>query len=241
MSLKKKVAIVQSNYLPWKGYFDLIDTVDEFVLLDDVQFTKRDWRNRNQIKSPSGLIWLTVPVKSKGRFSQPINETEIDYSRNWQIEHWKSIELNYRRAPFFGWVESWLRYPLLSSTFRTVSDLNEALLKLICSKVGVQTTITRSSAYPTAADRSQRLLEICAASGASEYLSGPAAAVYLDTELFETRGIHVNWFSYDRYPEYPQLWGGFVHQVSVLDLLLNCGPSSYKHIKKLCIANNSSF
>lgn len=226
----RRVAIVQSNYIPWKGYFDLIASVDTFVLYDDMQYTRRDWRNRNQIKTPQGLCWLTVPVRSKGRYEQRINETEID-GQEWVREHWRSLELNYRRAPHFAEVSARLRPFYEEGRFSMLSDLNRALLEWGCGELGIQSRIVPSSDYTLRDGKSERLADLCQQLGGEVYVSGPAARDYLDPAPFTERGIAVEWFNYQDYPDYPQLWGEFVAGVSILDLLFNCGPDAARYMK----------
>jgi hypothetical protein len=227
----KKVAIVQSNYIPWKGYFDLIASVDEFVLYDDMQFTRRDWRNRNLIKTAQGLKWLTVPVVVKGRFEQPIRETRIQEG-DWARVHLNSFRSNYARAACFSEVFDLLT-PAYEERHDTISTLNRRLIELVCSYLGITTRISHSWDYASAAGRSERLADICAQAGATVYVSGPAARAYLDEGVFAARGIKVEWFDYNGYPQYPQLWTGFEHGVSIVDLLFNCGseaPRFMKHV-----------
>jgi hypothetical protein len=226
----KRVAILQSNYIPWKGYFDLIAYVDEFILYDDMQYTRRDWRNRNQIKTPDGLQWLTVPVKSKGNFHQAIKDTEIDGAK-WQLEHWKAIQRNYARTKHFSDYSSELEKLYKRSDFNTISDLNRAFIDWINAKLNIETKITKSSDYSLIEGKSERLANLCTQAQATEYVSGPSAKDYLDESIFEKQGIEVTWFDYAGYPEYPQLWGEFAHNLSVLDLLLNCGPDSANYMK----------
>lgn len=221
----KKVAIVQSNYIPWKGYFDMIASVDEFILFDEMQYTRRDWRNRNKIKTPQGLQWLTVPVRVKGKFHQTINETEIEGS-DWAGDHWRSLVANYRRAPHFSLVSAWLEPHYQPMTETSLSVLNERFLRAICVRLDIDTPITRCEHYGMIEGKSERLADLCLSAGATTYVSGPAARDYLDYQPFESRGIAVEWFDYARYPEYPQLWGHFEHGVSALDLLFNCGPDA---------------
>ncbi|ROZ79118.1 WbqC family protein [Ramlibacter sp. WS9] len=230
----KKIAIVQSNYIPWKGYFDLIAMVDEFVLFDDMQYTRRDWRNRNRIKTPQGVQWLSVPVLAKGKYNQKINETEID-GTGWAVTHWRGLEQNYRRAAHFETVARWLEPLYRSSAARThLSVLNRCLLEAICAFLGIRTVISSSADYLLSEGKSERLADICAQAGADEYISGPGAKDYLDPAVFEERGIGVRWFDYSGYREYSQLWGAFVHEVTVLDLLFNCGknaPDFMRHVR----------
>ncbi|MBK0391932.1 WbqC family protein [Ramlibacter algicola] len=228
--MSRRVAIVQSNYLPWKGYFDLMASVDEFVLYDDVQYTRRDWRNRNQIKTPQGLQWLTVPVKVKGKYTQAIRDTGIDLGTPWAADHLKAIALNYRRAPHFGDVMPWLE-GLYADLPPMLSQLNERLLRAIAARLDLSTRLTDSSQYRLEGDKSERLASIAQQAGASVYVSGPAARSYLDESVFHARGMTVEWFDYSGYAEYPQLWGDFVHAVSVVDLLLNCGPDASRFLK----------
>jgi hypothetical protein len=230
----KKIAIVQSNYIPWKGYFDLIAMVDEFVLFDDMQYTRRDWRNRNQIKTPQGVQWLTVPVVVKGKYTQKIKETEID-GVDWAALHWKAFEQNYRRAPHFDEIAGWLKPLYLSSAGAShLSTLNRRLIEAVCGYLGIRTRISNSSDYVLPEDKTERLADICVQAGAGEYVSGPAAKDYIDEAVFEEKGIGLRWFDYSGYREYPQLWGEFAHEVTVLDLLFNCGeraPDFMRHVK----------
>ena len=223
----KRVAILQSNYVPWKGYFDLIASVDEFVFYDDMQYTRRDWRNRNRIKTPTGLQWLTVPVLTKGRFEQSIRETPIDGDA-WVDHHWKALELNYRRAPAFAATAAWLE-PLLRQPWTHLSVLNRALVEAVCVRLGIATRLSASWDYAPQGGRSERLASICAQAGATVYVSGPSARDYLDEAAFARCGVAVEWFDYAGYPPYPQLWGAFEPAVSILDLLFNCGADARRH------------
>ena len=223
----KRIAILQSNYLPWKGYFDLIAAVDEFVLLDDVQFTKNDWRNRNLIKTPQGVQWLSVPV------GQDIHRRirDVELKSHCQERHWKTLECNYRRADHFAEIAAWLEPLYRARTHRDLSSLNRCFIEAICRYLGITTRIHDSAEYPLCEGRSQRLVELCTRLGAGEYVTGPAARAYLDTAAFAGRDIRVRWFDYDGYPPYRQLWGEFVHQVSIVDLLFNCGPESVRYMR----------
>lgn len=226
----KKVAIVQSNYIPWKGYFDMIASVDEFVLYDDMQYTKRDWRNRNQIKTPTGTQWLTVPVKVKGKFFQSIRETEIDGDK-WCMDHWKALHQNYRRAAHYSTLAESLEPILLQQSYTHLSVLNRTLIEWVCLKLKVATSISSSSDYELCEGRTERLLNIAKQAGASTYVSGPAAREYLSEEMFRDAGITVEWFDHSGYPTYPQLWGPFTHGVTILDVLFNCGDDATHYMK----------
>jgi hypothetical protein len=230
MPAVKKVAIVQSNYIPWKGYFDLIASVDEFVLYDDMQYTRRDWRNRNRIKTPQGPQWLTVPVRASGRYHQTILETEID-GTDWAGDHWRALTLNYRRAPHFEAIAGWLEPIYLGAPHTHLSALNRQLIEAVCAYLGITTVLRNSWDYTLADGKSERLADLVRQAGGTDYVSGPAARDYLDEAVFAERGLRVHWFDYGGYPTYPQLWGDFVHELSVLDLLFHCGPQSARHMK----------
>ena len=226
----KRIAIVQSNYIPWKGYFDMIAAVDEFILYDDMQYTRRDWRNRNQIKTAHGVQWLTIPVKVKGKYHQTIRETEIAGSQ-WAQHHWKALLQNYRTAPYFSEIAAWLE-PLYGAEPPThLSQLNRRLIEAVCAYLGIKTTISNSWDYPLSEGKSERIADLCAAAGGAEYISGPTAKDYIQEAIFAERGIALTWFDYTQYPSYPQLWGNFTHGVTILDLLFNCGKDSYRYMR----------
>jgi hypothetical protein len=226
----KKVAILQSNYIPWKGYFDMIAAVDEFILYDDMQYTRRDWRNRNQIKTPQGLKWLTVPVLVKGKYHQIIRDTKID-GTDWAAVHWKSLVQNYRRAPHFEEIAAWLEPIYLREPFDHISPLNRRFIEAICDYLGIKTSITNSWDYNLVDGKTERLANLCAQAGGTEYISGPAAKDYVKEQVFHDMGIKLSWFDYAGYPEYQQLWNGFTHGVTILDLLFNCGNEAPRYMR----------
>lgn len=226
----KKVAILQSNYIPWKGYFDLIASVDEFVLYDDMQYTRRDWRNRNQIKTSQGVQWLTVPVVVKGKYFQRIRETEID-GDSWAQAHWKTLSQNYRRAAHFEEIASWLEPLYVNARQKHISELNRQFIEAICCFLEIKTRIRSSSEFDLHEGKTERLAGICEQVGAREYVSGPSAKDYMDEKIFQDAGIGVSWFEYNGYPEYPQLWGAFTHHVTILDVLFNCGPETPRYMR----------
>lgn len=226
----KKVAILQSNYIPWKGYFDMIAAVDEFILYDDMQYTRRDWRNRNKIKTPQGPVWLTVPVKVKGQYFQKIRDTEIDGAA-WAATHWKSLAQHYARAPHFKEIREWLEPLYMERSYSHLSVLNRTLLEAVCRYLGIGTWISNSWDYTLVDGKTERLADLCRQAGGTEYISGPAAKDYIDEQIFTDSGIKLTWFDYEGYPEYPQLWGEFTHFVSILDLLFNCGKDSPRYMR----------
>lgn len=227
----KRIAILQSNYLPWKGYFDLMAYVDEFVFYDEVQYTKSDWRNRNRIKTPQGLQWLTVPVRFDFRHRTPVCDVEIADDR-WQAVHWKTIELNHARAPHVATATALLAPFYRGEPQRRLSHWNRHSTEAIARFLGIGTHLVDSTVYPSSAgDPTQRLVDICVQAGATHYVSGPAARAYLRESAFADRGISVEWFDYDGFPPYPQLWGDFEPRVSVIDLLFNCGHHAARYLR----------
>lgn len=226
----KRIAIVQSNYIPWKGYFDLIASVDEFILYDDMQYTRRDWRNRNQIKTPEGLHWLTVPVLVKGKYHQTIRETQIQ-GTEWALNHWKTLAHCYRRSAHFESIAAWLEPIYRNSHHTHLSTLNRQLIEAICQYLNIKTTLSNSWDYPPGEGKSERLANLCVHASGTTYVSGPAAKSYLDPTAFTQKGLDLVWFDYSGYPVYPQTWGDFKHEVSILDLLFNCGSDSPQFMK----------
>jgi len=223
-----KVAVLQSNYIPWKGYFDIIHDVDLFIFYDDVQYTRNDWRNRNRIKSPQGSAWLTIPVR--GGPSDLICEVGFADPR-WQQRHWRSLSQAYARAPFFDRFRGLLENVYLGSNWESLSALNQHLVRLIAGNaLGIQTRFADSRAYGAVGTKQERLLDLLAKCAATSYVSGPAARAYIDESRFADAGIDIVWKDYAGYPVYRQLSEPFEHAVSVLDLLFNVGPDAAQHI-----------
>jgi len=227
---KKRVAIVQSNYIPWKGYFDLIHSVDEFILYDTVQYTRRDWRNRNRIKTPRGPAWLTIPVDVKGKYLQRICDTVIS-EPGWTISHWETLRLFYAKAPHFVEYRDELEELYRGCRETHLSRINHRFLSAICVMLGIRTPLTYWDETGLPEEKTERLVALCERAGAGLYLSGPAAKVYLRTELFLARGIEVAFFDYTGYPEYDQLYPPFTHEVTVLDLLFMAGRNAPSYMK----------
>ena len=204
--------------------------MDEFIIYDDVQFTKNDWRNRNQIKTPRGLEWLSVPVGQK--ISRSIRDVEIA-THEWQAQHWNKLKENYKATPHFEEIAVWLRPLYLEQTHTNLSQMNRRFIEAICAYLGITTKLSWSWDYTLIGGKTERLVALCKQAGASDYLSGPAAKDYLDVALFTQQNIQVHWFTYAGYPQYTQLFGAFEHSVSVLDLLFNCGNESPNYMKQV--------
>lgn len=228
--MSKKVSILQSNYIPWKGYFDIINMVDEFILYDDRQYTRRDWRNRNKIKTPNGLQWLTIPVNVKGKYYQKICETTIS-EKNWNQSHWRTIVHNYSKAKYFAEYKDFFEELYLGTNEIYLSLLNYRFLKAICNLLNIKTTFSWSMDYEIIEGKSERLVHLCQQAGAIEYLSGPSAKDYIDENLFQHAGIKLTFMEYSGYLEYSQLYPPFVHEVSIIDLIFNEGPNATKYLK----------
>jgi len=226
----RKVAILQSNYIPWKGYFDLIQMVDEFVLFETAQYTRRGWRNRNVIKARDGLLWLTIPVAVKGRYLQTIQETEVS-EPSWKEHHWKTIQHNYARAPFFDAYRARFEELYLGCEEKLLSLVNYRFLTAICDILGVKTHFSWSSDYARIEGKTERLVEWCKHLKATEYFSGPAARDYINASLFAKEGIALRYMDYYGYPEYRQLYPPFHHEVSIIDLIFNEGPNAKHYMK----------
>lgn len=226
----KKVAILQSNYIPWKGYFDIINSVDEFIFLDEVQFTRRDWRNRNLIKTSNGLLWLTIPVNVKNNFTIPINEVVVS-DQQWRKKHWASILNNYSKAPYFKIFKDRVEQLFLDEKESYLSKINFSFIQAINEMLGIKTKLGWSTDYAHHEGKNERLISLCEAAGATEYLSGPAAKDYIQEDMFLAKGIMVNWMDYSGYHEYPQFHPPFEHGVTVLDLLFHTGLDAKEYMK----------
>ncbi len=226
----KVVAIIQSNYIPWKGYFDLIRRADDFVIYDQVQYTKNDWRNRNRLKTVNGTIWLTIPVRHV-HLDQRIMDTHTADS-TWRMKHWKTIRQAYAKTPFFPTYADELERLYLEETETNLSRINQTFIETIARWLRLTTIIHAPGAFELSSeDRTERLVDICSRLGAAEYLSGPSAKDYLDVDRFKQKGISVRWMNYDGYPIYSQPHGAFDHYVSILDLLFCTGPRAADYFK----------
>lgn len=224
------IAIVQSCYIPWKGYFDLINRSDKFILYDCVQYTSYDWRNRNQIKTQHGLHWLTIPVTHIAQ-SQRIIET-VCADKEWPALHLKTLQRNYTKAPYFSEYFDAVEalYHQCPDTY--LSEINHHFLSGINNILGIHTPlVTLREHIDDSGDKTDKLVAICKYFGATKYLSGPSAKTYLDFTKFDRAGIAIEWMEYD-YPEYDQLYPPFIHEVSILDLLFHTGANAMNYITR---------
>lgn len=224
----KKVAILQSNYIPWKGYFDLIAKADVFVIYDEVQYTKNDWRNRNIILTHNGPQWITIPVRIES-LNQKINETKV-FLENWNKKHMNTLIVNYNKAPYFNFYKEAI-FDLYSNPSQYLSEINGKFIREICKILGIDTQIIDSKELDLKGDRNERLIEACKKLNASTYISGPAAKNYLDEKAFNNNNLNVDWMDYSGYLPYKQLHEPFVNGVSILDLIFNTGPDAPQYLK----------
>ncbi|MGO4170873.1 WbqC family protein [Bosea sp. TAF32] len=231
-----RVAIIQSSYIPWRGFFAAVALCDTFVFFDSVQFTRRDWRTRNAIKTSQGVHWLSVPIMQKGNFHAPIDGVRIA-DPNWWRTHLKSIEVAYRRAPHFDDIFPFVRQLFESvADLPTLSDVNQTMTTALCRALRIETRFVRDIDLLPREDMAamrptERLVKLSAVAGARAYLSGPSAKSYLDEGEFHALGIRVEWMDYSRFGEpYPQIWGAFAPAVSIVDTLLNLGLAQTRAI-----------
>lgn len=230
--MTKKIAISQSNYIPWKGYFDNIAQVDEFILYDDMQYTKRDWRNRNKIKTPQGLKWMSIPVEVKGKFSQKIRDTKIS-DTNWCKNHLALLKQNYSKSTSYKKAILFIEeLYLAANNFKTISEINYHFITNICKYLNINTKISFSSEYKLLEEgKTERLVDLCKQLQGDVYYTGSAAKNYMNTVLFGNESIEVKYYDYSGYTEYNQLHGEFEHGVSVLDLIFNEGDNATNFLK----------
>lgn len=212
----------QPAYLPWLGYFDKIASADIFVFLDNVQFEKNSFTNRNRIKTPHGAMWLTAPVKLKGHIESTILETRVDDSQPWRAKHLKSIAANYRKSPFFDTLFPKLE-AILTAPKDSLAELCWTQLHFWLGELDIRTKIVRASSLPVASRKSDLVLDLCRHFGADHYISGAIGRDYLNEPAFAALGIRIEYQEY-RHPIYPQLWGAFAPYMGVVDYLMNVGP-----------------
>jgi hypothetical protein len=227
-----RVAIVQSCYVPWKGYFDLIRSADHFILLDDVQYSRGDFRNRNRIKTAAGLKWLTIPLRHSGTFPAVIRDMRIA-DPAWAAGHFETIRQAYRASPGWALLETWAREELLATRAETLTEVNDRLLRSLCKLLRIQTPITQSTEHGVTCDNAtERVVRLCQSVGATRYVSGPSARGYLEEERFAEAGIGLEYFDYSGYPEYAQPHGAFEHHVSIVDTIACLGSDAFRALER---------
>jgi hypothetical protein len=218
------ISIHQPNYLPWCGFFHKMSLCDRFVLLDTVPFSKNSFQNRCRIKSVQNVQWLTVPVSTSGHFAQHTNEVALSFPAQTLLKHLRTIEQNYSHAPHFQFLYERIE-PIYRQKWELLADFCSALISALAKALSIQTPLIKASELPVKGTRSDLLLDICHATDANQYISGPSGRNYLDLSIFEKAGIRVQFHEFN-HPRYPQLYDEFEKGLSVIDLLANCGPSS---------------
>lgn len=225
------LGMIQSNYIPWRGYFDFIKSSDIFIIYDDVQYTRKDWRNRNIIKTANGPAWLTVPVIHSLSAPALVQDSLISYKENWIKKHIGTITLAYQKAPYFKRYSQDF-FDILNSRHETISKLNVAIIQWAMNDLEIKTPIKFSKDFDPAGTRTDRILDIISKVEATSYLVGPSARSYIEVDKFKAAGIGLEFKGYS-YPDYPQLHGPFDPKVSIIDLIFNCGPDSKNYIDSL--------
>lgn len=223
------VSIHQPNFLPWIGYFYKIVKSDIFVFLDNVQYTKNSFINRNKIKIPQGDIWLTVPISFK--FGQLINEVKINNKTDWREKHLKTLEMNYKRTYFYEDVFKIIKETYYLKNWQNLSDFNISIIKTITSYLGLNKSIIKSSSLDVQGKSTKLLIQIVKKVGGNAYLSGFGGIKYQEEELFKKEGIKLVYYNFTS-PIYKQLWSKFIPNLSIIDLLFNYGKKSINVILK---------
>lgn len=224
------IGILQPGYLPWLGFFEQIYRSDMFVFYDDVQYDKNGWRNRNRIRTASGVQWLTVPVLLKNESKQIIKDVKINNQENWRKKHLTSIRTNYSKGEYFNDY-----FPLLEKIYARewnyLIDLNMELVYVLCDMLGLKKPFKFSSELDVEGDKNSRLVNICNKLGANKFYEGQTGKEYINMDVFKSAGIEVEFQNY-KHPEYSQLYGDFIPYLSVIDLLFNEGSQSLEIITK---------
>ncbi|MBN1383316.1 MAG: WbqC family protein [Elusimicrobia bacterium] len=223
------ISVHQPQYLPWLGYLHKISKSDAFVYLDNVQYKKREFQNRNRIRTKEGWIWLTVPVITKGKYHQKIFEVGIDNDDLWCNSHWESIKLNYSKAEHFSEHRDFFEN-IYSNKWEKLIDLNIKIIGYLLKVFEIKTPVYYESKLGTTETSTDRIIQICKKLNADEYLSGRGGKDYMEENKFEESGIKLIWQEF-KHPEYKQVYDGFQPYMSAVDLLFNHGPESIGILK----------
>jgi hypothetical protein len=221
------ISIHQPQYMPWLGFFEKMSRADVFVLLDDVQYKKNEWQNRNQIKTAQGKLWITVPVMY--HYPERIIDVKLNNDIAWQKQQRKTIELAYAKSPFMDNYTAFLD-EVFYQKWERLDQINVFTVKKLAELLGIKTKIICSSEFSLTTSSTPRLVEICKVLSADTYIAGKGGDGYLNTTLFDEANIKLEFQEY-QHPVYPQLYGEFVPNLSILDLLFNCGEKSLEILK----------
>lgn len=224
-----KAAVMQSNYLPWKGYFDIIHDVDLFIYYDEVQYTKNDWRNRNKIYTPSGIQWLTLPCGYD--IHRSIYEVKLKNDINWQAKHFEMIKRSYINSPYWNKYKDFIEYIYIEKKWEHLVELNRYCIETISKDfLGIKTIFKDSRSYTSMGVKSEKLLSLLTNAGIKTYVSGPAAINYINENEYMKAGIEILWKDYSNYPFYSQQFTPNIYDLSILDLLFNTGDEAPYYI-----------
>ena len=228
--MANKIIITQSNYIPWKGYFTTMKKATHIILYDDAQYTRRDWRNRNKIITQKGPTWLTIPIDVKGKFDQKVNEAKVK-NNQWPIDHWNKIRENYKKAPCFKQYSKYFEDIYLKQLpkYEYLSDINRIMLKECINLLDIKIEVLDSRDFDIRGGKTGKLINICKDLEANEYFTGPAAKGYMEESLFDENNIKLTYYDLENFPEYKQMWKGFSHHVSILDMFFNLGDETNKY------------
>tara|TARA_B100000676_G_C17933421_1_gene762218 strand:- start:96 stop:791 length:696 start_codon:yes stop_codon:yes gene_type:complete len=228
--MSNKIIITQSNYIPWKGYFTSMKKATHVILYDNAQYTRRDWRNRNKIITPNGPSWLSIPIDVKGKFHQKINEARVKDNK-WSLDHWNKIVQNYKKAPCFDEYSIHFKdlYTKQLCEYEYLSDINRVMLQKCIDLLDIEIKVLDSREFDIRGGKTEKLINLCNDLEANEYFTGPAAKGYMEEDLFEKNNIKLTYYDLDGFPTYKQLWDGFDHYVSVLDMFFILGSETKEH------------
>ena len=224
-----KVLVTQSNYIPWKGYFHNIALSDVFIIYDDMQYTKRDWRNRIKVKTANGLQWLSIPVEVKGKYFQKINETKVS-DMQWNLKHWNALSNHYRKAPLFAEHKDWAESLYCDCTTPWLTEINCHFIEAVMKKLGIETQVRDSREFLLEGDKTEKLVGLCEELQASTYITGPAAKNYMDEAPFNQKGIEIVYADYGQYPIYEQIHPPFEHGVTIWDVMFHCALDELNYL-----------
>lgn len=214
----------QPVYIPWLGLFHKIALADKFVIFDTVQYLKKDWHNRNKIKTSQGPVWLTVPVLTHGKFDQSLTDVVINNAIDWRKKHFKTIELNYRKTPFFYRYIGFFKR-IYGQEWEKLVDINDVMLRFFLNELNIDVEIVYGHDLNLEGTKSDLVLDMCKKMDADEYIFGALGCDYAEVDKFKKAGVKVIFQDY-HHPEYQQMYNGFEPYLSVIDLLFNCGEKS---------------
>ena len=225
-----KIVITQSNYIPWKGYFDLINYADKFIFFDEVQYTRRNWRNRNLLNDGKNKKWITLPVNNKGNYNEKISNIVVK-DENWVNHHLKIFKHYYSKSEFFNEAYEFLQEVYSKIDSNNLSLINIHIIKSISKYLNLNCKFENSKTInQNKEDASERLVEICKSQKSTIYVTGPSARNYLNEKIFLNNDIKIEWFDYGETKNYKQQSASFIKNLSIVDCIMNCGTDINKFL-----------